>query len=139
MVGAIHGRLLTAWSVAGVLGPVLVNYLNDWQIKSGVEKAAAYDTTMYVLSGLLVVGFICNLLVRPVADKWFMTDEELAAERKLAHDKAHADVLAEHAAKPSDAQAKASSPLLVFGFWILVLVPIAWGVWMTILQALALF
>ncbi len=139
MVGAIHGRLLTAWSVAGILGPVLVNYLNDWQIKSGIEKAAAYDTTMYVLSGLLVIGFICNLMVRPVADKWFMTDEELAAERKLAHDKAHADVLAEHAVKHSDAQAKASGPVLVFGFWILVLVPIAWGVWMTILQALALF
>jgi hypothetical protein len=67
MVGAIHGRLLTAWSVAGVLGPVLVNYINDFQIKAGVPKSHAYDTTMYVLGGLLVGGFICNLMVRPVS------------------------------------------------------------------------
>lgn len=139
MVGAIHGRLLTAWSIAGVLGPVLVNYINDFQIRSGVPKAAAYDTTMYVLSGLLVGGFICNLLVRPVAEKWFMTDEELAAERKLAHDKAQADVLSEHAAAYGDAQAKPSSRVLVFGFWVLVLVPIGWGVYMTMLKSLALF
>ncbi|MBM3395340.1 MAG: OFA family MFS transporter, partial [Betaproteobacteria bacterium] len=62
MVGAIHGRLLTAWSAAGILGPVLVNYINDAQIKSGVHKGEAYDTTMYVLAALLVGGFICNLL-----------------------------------------------------------------------------
>ena len=92
MVGAIHGRLLTAWSAAGILGPVLVNYINDYQIKAGVPKSQAYDTTMYVLAGLLVGGFLCNLLVRPVAAKWFMTDEELAAERKLAHEKAQAAV-----------------------------------------------
>lgn len=139
MVGAIHGRLLTAWSVAGVLGPVLVNYINDFQIRSGVAKAAAYDTTMYVLSGLLVGGFICNLLVRPVADKWFMTDEELAAERKLAHDRAHADIIAEDAAASDDARRKPSSPALVFGFWVIVLVPIAWGVYMTVQQSMALF
>ena len=88
MVGAIHGRLLTAWSTAGVLGPVIVNYINDYQIKHGVAKSAAYDTTMYILAGLLVGGFLCNLLVRPVAAKWFMTDAELEAERKLAHDAA---------------------------------------------------
>jgi MFS family permease len=66
-VGAIHGRLLTAWSVAGVVGPVLVNYLNDSQVAAGVSRASAYDQTMAVLAGLLVVGFVCNLLVRPLA------------------------------------------------------------------------
>ncbi|PZP82379.1 MAG: MFS transporter, partial [Ectopseudomonas oleovorans] len=63
MVGAIHGRLLTAWAVAGVLGPVLVNYLREYQLSIGVEKAAAYDITLYILAGLLVLGFICNALV----------------------------------------------------------------------------
>ena len=65
-VGAIHGRLLTAWSTAGVLGPVIVNYLREWQLAHGVKPAEAYSTTLYVMAGLLVVGFVCNLLVRPV-------------------------------------------------------------------------
>ncbi|MBM4021313.1 MAG: OFA family MFS transporter [Planctomycetes bacterium] len=63
-VGAIHGRLLTAWSVAGVLGPVLVNYLNESQVKAGVPAAEAYDQTMMVLAGLLAAGFVCSLMVR---------------------------------------------------------------------------
>jgi len=65
-VGAIHGRLLTAWSVAGVLGPVLVTYLRDYQLKSGVPKAQAYSVTMYVMCGMLLIGFLCNLGMRPV-------------------------------------------------------------------------
>jgi len=65
-VGAIHGRLLTAWSVAGVAGPVLVNYIREYQIANGVPKADAYTATMYIMAGLLVVGFVANLLVRPV-------------------------------------------------------------------------
>jgi MFS family permease len=69
-VGAIHGRLLTAWSVAGVLGPVLVNYIRQAQIDSGVPKAQAYSVTMYIMCGLLFVGFICNLAMRPVNPKY---------------------------------------------------------------------
>lgn len=67
-VGAIHGRLLTAWSVAGILGPALVNYIREFEIAHGVAKADAYTTTMHVMAGLLVIGFVCNLLVRPVTD-----------------------------------------------------------------------
>jgi MFS family permease len=63
-VGAIHGRLLTAWSAAGIAGPALVNYIREYQIGHGVAKAAAYNTTMYIMAGLLVVGFIANSLVR---------------------------------------------------------------------------
>ena len=62
-VGAIHGRLLTAWSLAGVAGPVLVNYLREYQIARGVAKANAYSFTMYLMAGLLVVGFACNRAV----------------------------------------------------------------------------
>jgi MFS family permease len=65
-VGAIHGRLLTAWAVAGVLGPVLVNYLRAFQIAHGVAKAESYDVTMYLMAALLVVGFVANWLVKPV-------------------------------------------------------------------------
>ena len=68
-VGAIHGRLLTAWSAAGIVGPVLVNYIRQFQIDSGVAKADAYTVTMYIMAGLLAVGFVLNLMMTPVADK----------------------------------------------------------------------
>jgi MFS family permease len=68
-VGAIHGRLLTAWSVAGVLGPVLVNYIRQYQIDNGVPKAQAYSVTMYIMCGLLLIGFICNFAMRAVDAK----------------------------------------------------------------------
>ena len=80
-VGAIHGRLLTAWSAAGILGPVLVNYIREFQIDRGVPPAQAYNFTMYVLTALLVLGFFCNWAVRPVADRWYMSDAELERER----------------------------------------------------------
>jgi MFS family permease len=70
-VGAIHGRLLTAWSAAGILGPVLVNYIREYQLDHGVPAARAYNTTMYILAALLVIGFFCNLAVRPVPDRYF--------------------------------------------------------------------
>jgi MFS family permease len=79
-VGAIHGRLLTAWSAAGVAGPVLVNYIREYQIKHGVPAAESYDVTMYLMAGLLVVGFVCNLAVRPVAERYYMSDDQLSAE-----------------------------------------------------------
>jgi hypothetical protein len=69
-VGAIHGRLLTAWSVAGVLGPVLVNYIRAYQIDNGVPKAQAYSVTMYIMCGLLLVGFLCNLAMRAVNERY---------------------------------------------------------------------
>jgi MFS family permease len=65
-VGAIHGRLLTAWSLAGIVGPALVNYVREYEISHGVAKADAYTTTMHIMAALLAVGFVCNLLVRPV-------------------------------------------------------------------------
>ena len=79
-VGAIHGRLLTAWSAAGLVGPAIVSYLRDWQLSHGVAAGDAYNTTMYILAGLLVAGFCCNLMVRPVAERHFMTEEELRRE-----------------------------------------------------------
>ncbi len=133
MVGAIHGRLLTAWAAAGVLGPVLITYLRESQLAAGVERAAAYDMTLYILAGLLVLGFICNMLVRPVADKHFMSDAELAAERALSHDKG-AD-----GARSLEWKAAPGSLLLVLLAWAVVVVPLAWGVWITLQKTAVLF
>ena len=69
-VSAVHGRLLTAWSAAGVLGPVLVNYIRQAQIDHGVPKYQAYNVTMYIMAGLLVIAFFANLAVRPVAARY---------------------------------------------------------------------
>jgi MFS family permease len=87
-VGAIHGRLLTAWSTAGVVGPVLVNYIREYQIDKGVPNAQAYNVTMYILAGLLVIGFICNLMVRPVDERYYMKQGDVdagpSAARRMA-------------------------------------------------------
>lgn len=133
MVGAIHGRLLTAWAAAGVLGPVLVNYLREYQLSHGVARADAYDITLYILAGLLVLGFICNMLVRPVADKYFMTDEQLKAEQAIGHD-AGADhtTSLEWKADPS------TKPLAILA-WLAVGIPLAWGVWVTLQKTAVLF
>jgi MFS family permease len=69
-VGAIHGRLLTAWSVAGVVGTALIDYIRKSQIDSGVPKAEAYSITMYIMVGVLVIGLIANLRLRPVDPKY---------------------------------------------------------------------
>ncbi|MTV36693.1 OFA family MFS transporter [Duganella radicis] len=134
MVGAIHGRLLTAWAAAGVFGPILVNYVREYQIAAGVPKAQAYDITMYVLAGLLVVGLICNLLVRPVADKHFMTDAELAAEKKLAHER---DAAA--ATGTAVASNGVTSPVAVAFGWLAVGIPLAIGISITVQKAAVLF
>jgi len=71
-VGAIHGLLLTAWSMAGIFGPTLVNYIRAYNVAHGVEKAQAYNVTMYVMAVLLVVGFICNYFVSAVHGRYHM-------------------------------------------------------------------
>lgn len=152
MVGAIHGRLLTAWATAGVLGPVLVNYLREYQIAAGIPRFAAYDQTMYILAGLLVLGFIANLLVRPVAEKLYMTDEELKKAGKLAAQKVEEDTHAdfedfEEEAKDGVAAVRSSTPVatgstptvLVAVAWLAVGLPLVWGVWITLQKAVVLF
>jgi MFS family permease len=72
-VGAIHGLLITAWSAAGVFGPVLVNYIRAYEIAHGVPNADAYNVTMYLMAGLLVIGFFCNLAVKAVNERHHMS------------------------------------------------------------------
>ena len=75
-VGAIHGRILLAWSLAGVLGPQLITRIREYQIARGVPPAQAYNTVMYILAALLVIGFFANLAVRPVAERYYLPADE---------------------------------------------------------------
>jgi len=138
MVGAIHGRLLTAWSAAGIFGPVIVNYLREYQLEHGVPRAQVYDITAYILCGLLVIGFLCNWLVKPVADKHFMTDAQLEAERKLAHEAAQASSAAGGRRFAMLGNGRALSAAVV-GAWVLVGVPLLWGISITLQKAWVLF
>ena len=71
-VGAIHGRLLLAWSLAAILGPVTINYLREYQLEVLImPKAEVYNITMYLMAGLLLIGLICNLMVKPVDPKYY--------------------------------------------------------------------
>jgi MFS family permease len=69
-VGAIHGRLLTAWSAAGIAGPLIVNSVLDARGTPGELVAGDYRPALFIMVGLLAVGFIANLLVKPVDHKW---------------------------------------------------------------------
>ncbi len=131
MVGAIHGRLLTAWSTAGIVGPVLINYIREFQLSHGVQKAAAYDITLYILVGLLFLGLISNALVKPVEEHYYMTDKELEAERRVSHDMPADHVIAA-------VQAGGISPKLILA-WLAVGMPILWGVSQTLIKASVLF
>ena len=140
-VGAIHGRLLTAWSVAGIVGPVVVNYIREFQLARGVPADQAYNITMYVLAAMLLGGLICNLLVRPVKEHHFMTEEQLAAERAQAHEqtKAHEQTIAQQPIGIPSSTTAATSPVLLVVAWTAVAIPLAWGVWITLSKSLALF
>jgi MFS family permease len=129
MVGAIHGRLLTAWATAGVLGPVIVNYMRDYQLGLGIPREQVYNQTMMILAGLLAIGLCCNLLIRPVADKWFMTADELAEEKRLAHERIHD----EEAGEAIDGDTP-THPALVWLAWTLVGLPLAWGIYKTLMN-----
>ena len=133
MVGAIHGRLLTAWSAAGIIGPVLIANLREAQLEAGVPKNLVYDHTLYILAGLLLVGLICNLLVRPVADRYFMTDAELEAERSLGHERSGNG--------RGDAASAARGAFGLGGTlaWLAVGIPFLIGVWIALQKAAALF
>ena len=137
MVGAIHGRLLTAWATAGILGPVIVNYMRDYQLGLGLPREQVYNQTMMILAGLLLVGLICNLLIRPVADKWFMTASELADEKR--HAKEH--VIEEEVVGYGEVSVtETPTPIiLVWLAWSMVAVALGWGIYNTLINAAKFF
>jgi MFS family permease len=132
-VGAIHGRLLTAWSTAGVVGPLLVGYIRDVQLQAGMNRALVYDRTMYILAGLLVLGLICNLLIRPVNPKWHLSHEEAA---RLQAESANREAAIQHG---SFGIGKGGLDVSAALFWLFVGIPLAWGVYKTLESAIKIF
>jgi MFS family permease len=130
-VGAIHGRLLTAWSTAGIIGPVVVNYIREFQLAAGVPRDHLYDTTMYILCAMLVAGLICNYLVKPVDPKWYMSPEEVA--KLQAANKQGDAAIGSFGIGKGGLDAKAAA------FWLFVGIPLAWGVWKTLESAAKIF
>ena len=132
-VGAIHGRLLTAWATAGIAGPVVVNYIREAQIAAGVAPGPAlYTSTMYILAGMLAIGLVANAFVRPLSDKWFMSDAEVATlQAKTAA--ANAGPTGSFGIGRGGLDTKAALA------WVAVGIPLLWGVWVTVKSSLALF
>src|SRR6202030_2633461 len=128
-VGAIHGRLLTAWSTAGIIGPVVVNYIREAQLAAGVPRDHLYDFTMYILCGMLIVGLICNFLIKPVNPKWYMSEDEVA-NLQAAGAKSAAGT-----ASGSFGIGKGGLDWKAAVFWAFVGIPLAWGVWILLKSA----
>jgi MFS family permease len=131
MVGAIHGRLITAWSVAGVVGPALIAGIRQIQIEHGAAHALVYDITLYIMAVLLLGGLVCNFFIKPVQSKYWMSDEELAHERELQHE----DRVA------ADAETAGRGSLGIGGVlaWIAVGIPFFIGLYIAVQKAAALF
>jgi MFS family permease len=132
-VGAIHGRLLTAWSTAGIVGPVVVNYIREFEIAAGVPRDHVYDVTMYILAAMLAGGFVCNLLVKPLGAKWFMKPEEVAALQARQGSAGNIGPSGSFGIGKGGLDAKALM------FWAIVGIPLAWGVWKTLVSAIKIF
>ena len=130
-VGAIHGRLLTAWSTAGIIGPVVVNYIREAQLAAGVPRAQVYDYTFYILAGMLILGLIANALVQPVARKWLMTESEVVELQ--AREAIPSGPIGSYGTSAGQAS------LMVILAWGAVGIPIVWGVWVTLSKAILLF
>jgi MFS family permease len=132
-VGAIHGRLLTAWSTAGIIGPVVVNYLREFQLAAGVPRDKLYDSTMYVLCAMLVAGLICNYLIKPVDPKWHMSDSEVARLQAASAKSAAAVQTGSYGIGRGGVDVRAAL------FWAFVGIPLAWGVYKTLESAAKIF
>jgi MFS family permease len=126
MVGAIQGRMLTAWSTAGVIGSILMSALRNEQLAQGVSQSRAYDLTFYVLAGLLVVGLVCNAWVRPVAPRYFMTPAEM---EKYQCEMRHQLTSTPKSTTYPEIRITLTATAAV---WLPVCLPLAWGVWITL-------
>jgi len=129
-VGAIHGRLLTAWSTAGIIGPVVVNYIREFQLNAGIPRAQVYDFTLYILAAMLLAGLVANLLIRPLPASAFMAEEEVTRLQAAAPRS-----VASTGAGVGSGRFTASAALA----WGAVGIPILWGVWTTLVKTAALF
>ena len=145
-VGAIHGRLLTAWSTAGIIGPLVITQIPEMQIRSGTPRDQAYQTTLYILAAFLVVGFVCNLLIRPVSERWFIRDADPAPQPAAQGTAVGGMAVGGMAVGGTAVRGTAASGIGRGGVssgavlaWAAVGLPLAWGVWITLAKAGALF
>ncbi|WP_316190243.1 OFA family MFS transporter [Bradyrhizobium sp. SZCCHNR3095] len=132
-VGAIHGRLLTAWATAGIIGPVVVNYIREFQLAAGVPRDQLYNSTMYILCAMLLAGLICNFLIKPVDHKWNMSPEEVA---RYQAETAKTEAGIQHG---SFGIGKGGLDAKAGLFWLFVGIPLLWGVWKTLESAVKIF
>ena len=132
-VGAIHGRLLTAWSTAGIIGPVVVNYIREFQLQAGVPRDQLYNTTMYILCAMLIAGLICNYMIKPVNHKWHMSADEVARLQAASAKSAAAVQSGSFGIDRGGLDVRAAL------FWAFVGIPLAWGVWKTLESAAKIF
>jgi MFS family permease len=130
-VGAIHGRLLTAWAAAGVAGPLIVNGILDSQGEVGKLTAADYHPALLTMVAVLAVGFVANLLIRPVAERFH--EKQTAAAEGPEHDEATLETLA-----PSSGRGSSSQGRLLLS-WLLVVLLLGYGVVETLTTAAKLF
>jgi hypothetical protein len=132
-VGAIHGRLLTAWSLAGVFGGLITGNIRDAQIAAGVPREAVYQPIFFTVAALLAVGFVANLLVRPVAEKYQMRQEAKGTLTAARGGAAAAPAFGDHGIGRGGFNGAAIAA------WVAVGLPLLWGVYITLLKATALF
>ena len=123
-VGAIHGRLLTAWSCAGVVGAEVIVHVRDAQIASGVPKTEVYNMVMYIMAALLAVGFVCNLLVRPVNSKFLMRKD----------DQPLTTMSSSGGSTQGIGLGSLSGATLIP--WLIIAIPVSWGLYKAILSAM---
>jgi hypothetical protein len=76
---------LTAWSAAGIIGPLIVNGILDHYVANKMPKQDAYPLILHIMSGLLVIGFLANLMVRPVAEKFWLKERNVVVPEAAAH------------------------------------------------------
>ncbi len=126
-VGAIHGRLLTAWSTAGVIGPIVVTQIREAQIAAGIPREQVYDRTLYILCAFLAIGFVANLLIRPVASRWYMREDAPASAAAVSTASGSFGI----------GRGGLTGPALLA--WSAVGIPLLWGVWITLSKAFVLF
>lgn len=122
-VGAIHGRLLTAWSCAGVAGPALMNFLHKWRVgQEGSDPARAYDPALWLVGAVLCLGWFANLWVRSAISPPTVGNDPTRDPKKEV-----------------GFQATNWPWIWLIPAWIAVGAPLLWGVSMTIRAAMRLF
>jgi hypothetical protein len=110
--------------------------MREYQLSQGLPREQVYNQTMLILAGMLAIGFVCNLLIRPVDDKWFMNDTELTEEKRLAHEKV---VDVQNAQQATSTVAPSGNIAWVLMAWLAISIPLVWGIYKTLANVAKFF